>query len=97
MIPFAGVLQRCLDEVLAKKKRTRYWLAKETGVSEGNLGRLARGETTSIDFEVLERICNSLDCKTGDLLVFVREVEDSKSLERKSRHGRRVRSRSRRS
>lgn len=66
------VLQRRLDDVLKKKKRSRYWLAKRTGISEQNLGRLARGETTGIEFETLERICSELNCQPGDLLMFVR-------------------------
>ena len=33
-----------LDKVLAKKKRTFYWLAKETGVSHTTLWRLKKGK-----------------------------------------------------
>lgn len=66
------VLQRRLDDVLKEKGRSRYWLAKRTGISEQNLGRLARCETTGIEFETLEKICTELNCQPGDLLVLVR-------------------------
>ena len=72
----SAVIRRCLDELLRDQRRSRYWLAQESGVSEGNLRRLARQETTSIEFETLERICRALGCGTGDLLV----IEDDKKV-----------------
>ena len=67
------MLKRRLDEVLARKKKSRYWLAKQTGISQQNLGRIARGETTAIDFDILENICEKLDCQPGDLLVYIKD------------------------
>ncbi len=64
-------MQRRLDDVLAEKGKSRYWLAKETGISEQNLRRLAKQETTGIDFDTLEKICEKLGCQPGDLLVYV--------------------------
>ncbi len=63
------MLRTCLDDLLGT--RSRYWLARQTGISEGNLRRLGRGETTSIKFENLEKICRALGCKPGDVLVLV--------------------------
>ena len=57
-----------LDKVLAKKKRTFYWLAKETGVSHTTLWRLKKGKAVGINFETLEKICNALRCQPGDVL-----------------------------
>jgi putative transcriptional regulator len=67
------VIERKLNEVLSKKKKTRYWLAMRTGISERNLRRFERSETTGIDFETLEKICEKLDCQPGDLLNYKRE------------------------
>jgi len=67
------VLLRQLDHLLEKSKKTRYWLARQTGISEGNLRRLAKGETSAIEFETLEKICKELNCQPGDLLVFVED------------------------
>lgn len=75
------VLLRQLDSFLKEKGKTRYWLARKTGISEGNLGRFAKGITTSIEFDVLERICRELSCQPGDLLVFVDTPTESSILE----------------
>ena len=37
-----------LDKVLAKEKRTFYWLAKETGISHTTLWRLKKGKAVGI-------------------------------------------------
>jgi putative transcriptional regulator len=72
------VIKRLLDEALAAKGKTRYWLARRTGISEQNLGKIARGETTSVEFDTLGIICEKLECQPGDLLRYVREKsEDS--------------------
>jgi len=57
-----------LDKVLAKKKRTFYWLAKATGVSHTTLWRLKKGRSVGINFETLEKICRALKCQPGDVL-----------------------------
>jgi putative transcriptional regulator len=56
------------DKVLAKEKRTFYWLAKETGVSHTTLWRLKKGKAGGINFETLEKICRALRCQPGDVL-----------------------------
>jgi putative transcriptional regulator len=72
------VLQRLLDEVIAEKGHTRYWLALRTGISQQNLGRIARGETTGIEFDLLERICEALECQPGDLLKHIKDEKGGK-------------------
>ena len=57
-----------LDKLLAKEKRTFYWLAKQTGVSHTTLWRLKKGKAVGINFETLEKICRALRCQTGDVL-----------------------------
>jgi putative transcriptional regulator len=57
-----------LDKVLAKEKRTFYWLAKQTGVSHTTLWRLKKGKSVGINFETLEKICRALRCQPGDVL-----------------------------
>ncbi len=65
-----------LGKLLTEKGKTRYWLAKQTGVSTGNLKKLIEGETTAIEFSVLERICKELDCQPGELLTFVNNEDE---------------------
>ena len=62
-----------LDRVLAKEKRTFYWLAKETGISHTTLWRLKKGKAVGINFETLEKICRALRCQPGDVLYVTKE------------------------
>jgi putative transcriptional regulator len=75
------VIRRRINDLL--NGRSRYWLAQESGVSQGNLKRLARQETTGIDFDTLEKICRALGCKIGDLLVIVDDEETGKLVAEK--------------
>lgn len=56
------------DKVLAKEKRSFYWLANETGVSHTTLWRLKKGKAVGINFETLEKLCRALRCQPGDVL-----------------------------
>lgn len=67
------VIERRLNKLLKDNKRSLYWLAKETGISEQALSNLKKGKTKGIEFETLDRICEKLNCQPGDLLV---RVED---------------------
>ena len=62
-----------VDELLAERGRTFYWLAKETGLSHSTLWRLKKGKSVGINFATLERICLMLTCQPGDVLRFAVE------------------------
>ena len=68
-----------LDKLLAKEKRSFYWLAKETGVSHTTLWRLKKGKAAGINFETLEKICRALRCHPGDVLF----ISNEKALSRR--------------
>ena len=68
-----------LDKVLAKEKRTFYWLAKVTGVSHTTLWRLKKGKAVGINFETLEKICRALRCQPGDILALPEARKTRKS------------------
>lgn len=57
-----------INKLLEEKKKTRYWLAKEVGMTHQNLTKLAKNETESIKFNLLESICNALECTPNDIL-----------------------------
>ncbi len=57
-----------IDELLEERRRTFYWLAKETGISHSTLWRLKKGKSVGINFATLERICQMLSCQPGDVL-----------------------------
>ena len=57
-----------LKETLEKQGKSQYWLAKETGIAQSTLSNLCANKTSKIDFLVLEKICNTLDCDITDII-----------------------------
>ena len=57
-----------IDEMLKKRNRTRYWLAKNIGMGYGNLVKLAEGKNSMVRFDTLDRICEVLGCRIEDIL-----------------------------
>ena len=60
-----------INEILNKKNKTCYWLAKQCDISQNNMGKICNGETTSIRFDTLEKICKALDCTPNDIFMFI--------------------------
>jgi putative transcriptional regulator len=64
-----------LKQALEARGRTRYWLAKESGIDYNTLARIERAEASNrIELRVLDEICRALECQPGDILV---RVDDS--------------------
>jgi putative transcriptional regulator len=57
-----------VDEVLKQRGKSLYWLAETTGAKYNSLWRLKQGSALSISFDLLDRICDALDCEVGDIL-----------------------------
>lgn len=57
-----------LDKLLEEKNITLTELSNEIDISIVNLSRLKTGNVKAIRFSTLEKICNYLHCKPGDLL-----------------------------
>ena len=57
-----------IDQLLQKRGRSFYWLAKETGISHTTLWRLKKGKALGINFETLGKMCETLNCQPGDVL-----------------------------
>src|SRR2546428_6883315 len=78
-----------IDQLLKERRRSFYWLAKETGVSHTTLWRLKKDKAQGITFNTLERICLTLKCQPGDVLKVRREKETKKRKKNlRSRPGR---------
>lgn len=58
-----------IDEILSKQGKSRYWLSRQTGISENALGKLCRNQTSRIEFDTVEKICKVLDCTPNDIIV----------------------------
>ena len=67
-----------IDQLLKERRRSFYWLAKETGVSHTTLWRLKKDKAQGITFNTLEKICQKLKCQPGDVLKVRRERENKK-------------------
>jgi putative transcriptional regulator len=67
------MIETRIDELLAERGRTFYWLAKETGISHTTLWRLKKGKALGINFGTLEGICLALGCQPGDVLRLARD------------------------
>lgn len=57
-----------IDKILESQGKSRNWLSEETGIMYKTLCRLCNGQTTSISFDVVEKICSVLNCSITDIL-----------------------------
>lgn len=74
-----------IDELLEKRGRSFYWLAKETGISHTTLWRLKKGKALGINFETLEKMCEALECQPGDVLSHMNKKKITKTPASKRR------------
>lgn len=58
-----------INELLEKKGKTSYWLSKETGISQYSMLKIVKGETDSIKFENIAKICTALECTPNDIFI----------------------------
>ena len=56
-------------ELLKEKGKTKYWLYKQLGMSYQNFNNMITNQTKSIRYEVLETLCQVLECTPNDLFV----------------------------
>lgn len=57
-----------LDVVMAKRKMSLNKLSELTGITPANLSILKTNKAKAIRFSTLEKICEVLECKPGDIL-----------------------------
>lgn len=58
-----------IDERLKELNKNRNWLHKQTNISYANIVNIANNNTSSIKWDVLERICVALECNPGDIVI----------------------------
>ena len=56
-----------VDELLKKNGKSKYWLSKQTGIAANHISKMCNGETTSVRFDSLEKICITLNCSLNDI------------------------------
>tara|TARA_B100000676_G_scaffold139747_1_gene138315 strand:- start:284 stop:496 length:213 start_codon:yes stop_codon:yes gene_type:complete len=62
-----------LDVMLAKRKMTLSSLSEQVGISIVNLSRLKKGNVKGIRYSTLNKICEILSCKPGDILDYIED------------------------
>lgn len=62
-----------IDEILEKQDKSLYWLAQATELTYPTIHKLAGGNTKSISFDTLERICIVLNVDICDVLELIKE------------------------
>ena len=62
-----------LDVMLAKNKIQLSKLSKKVGISIVNLSRLKNGNVKGIRYSTLNKICEVLNCKPGDILDYKKD------------------------
>lgn len=67
-----------LDVMMAKRKISSQELAEKVGITQANLSILKTNKGKAIRFTTLDKICEVLECKPGDILDY--EKEEGKVL-----------------
>ncbi len=62
-----------LDVMMAKRKISSQELAEKIGITQANLSILKTNKGKAIRFTTLDKICEVLDCKPGDILDYEKE------------------------
>ncbi|MCM1165010.1 MAG: helix-turn-helix transcriptional regulator [Lachnospiraceae bacterium] len=65
-----------LDVMMAKRKISSNELAEKIDITPANLSILKTGKAKAIRFSTLEKLCEALKCRPGDILDFVEDEED---------------------
>lgn len=63
-------MQISIQSKLKEIGMSRYELAKRIGVTYPTIDNIYKGTSTSIKLEILENICNVLNCTPNDILVW---------------------------
>ena len=65
-----------LDVMLAKRKMSLSKLSEEVGITIVNLSRLKKGNVKGIRYSTLNKICEVLSCKPGDILDYKDDLNE---------------------
>ena len=65
-----------LDVMMAKRKISSQELAEKVGITQANLSILKTNKGKAIRFSTLNKICEILNCKPGDILDYETEEEN---------------------
>lgn len=58
-----------VQNLLNKKRKTRYWLVKEMQTTYKTVNKLCDNTLTGLQLETIEKLCEILDCTPDDLFI----------------------------
>ena len=64
-----------VDVMLAKRKMSSGELAEKIGITPANLSILKNNKAKAMRFSTLEKICEVLNCKPGDILDYEKQLK----------------------
>lgn len=64
-----------LSEVLGRKKMTRKRLAEMTNVRPNTIGDLYNERVHKIDINILDKVCEALECDVSDILEYQKDED----------------------
>lgn len=70
-----------LPVLLAERRLRVADLVRMTGISKSTLHRIFNNETTRIEFDTLEKICDVLQVTPNDVLLYTPKQDQASSLE----------------
>ena len=56
-----------IKSILKSKEKSVYWLAQNTGITYNHMLRICSHKTEGIRYDVLEKICQVLECTPNDI------------------------------
>lgn len=58
-----------VKEILKEQGKSKYWLVKNMEANYKVVSDMVEGETISIRFDTIDKLCKILKCEPGDLFV----------------------------
>lgn len=69
-----------LNRVMADRKISLNDLADQVGITNVNLSRIKTGKIRAVRFSTLCRLCEVLECQTGDIIEYITDEEYRKEF-----------------
>jgi putative transcriptional regulator len=69
-----------LDVMMAKRKISLNELSERVDLTLSNLSILKTGKAKAIRFSTLEAICKALDCQPSDILEYVNDEKEQRTV-----------------
>lgn len=68
-VSYSGLWKKLIDKNMYKKD-----LTEKLNISSATMAKMGKGECVSMD--VMERICEYMDCNIGDIMSFEKESKE---------------------